>query len=230
MDSTTLSTLLFTGIACVIAAIIGGGLKAFNIEMPVFSSVKRQALLSFVGALLIIFYFIKSPAKPEPNESKKEVTHEAVHEVLNEVEITNRWKTLLENKNIEGLLHQSGIPFTFQNQFVGDKAKLREKYTQFFQTKHDFFSKPYQTMIFAGGGVRDSVIMHKGLYNDAFQNTRDAILHKMASTTPVRDKDYFMLWNYFSEPVQLPFNGLQCSVLLRGPDSSKLKVIAFSYE
>jgi hypothetical protein len=48
------TTLIYTGIACIIAAIIGGGLKAFQIEMPVFSSIKRQIALGIFGGILIL--------------------------------------------------------------------------------------------------------------------------------------------------------------------------------
>ena len=41
------------GIACVIAAIIGGGLKAFGIEIPVLQSVRRQIALLVFGVILI---------------------------------------------------------------------------------------------------------------------------------------------------------------------------------
>jgi len=47
------TTVLVSGIACVIAAIVGGGLKAFDIEIPHFKSLKRQALLGLFGLVLI---------------------------------------------------------------------------------------------------------------------------------------------------------------------------------
>jgi hypothetical protein len=47
-------TLLLTGLACLIAAIVGGGLKAFGIEIPVLSSRIRQAALGFLGLILIL--------------------------------------------------------------------------------------------------------------------------------------------------------------------------------
>lgn len=47
------TTLLTAGIACVIAAIVGGGLKAFEIEMPVLNSRVRQVILASFGLLLI---------------------------------------------------------------------------------------------------------------------------------------------------------------------------------
>ena len=42
-------TLLTAGLVCVIGAILGGGLKAFEIEMPGLDSIRRQVLLGSVG-------------------------------------------------------------------------------------------------------------------------------------------------------------------------------------
>lgn len=47
--------LLTTGLACMIAAIVGGGLKAFGIELPVLQSLSRQLLLGVVGVALIVW-------------------------------------------------------------------------------------------------------------------------------------------------------------------------------
>ena len=47
------STLLLLGIACVIAAVVGGGLKAVGFEFPGLSSIPRQILLAIVGIILI---------------------------------------------------------------------------------------------------------------------------------------------------------------------------------
>jgi len=59
------NTLLTTGLACIIAAIIGGGLKAFGVEIAVLRSWKRQALLAMFGAMLIAAaYIIQRPAIP----------------------------------------------------------------------------------------------------------------------------------------------------------------------
>lgn len=43
------TTFLTVGIACLIAAIVGGGLKAFDIQMPVLNSVPRQLVLGGLG-------------------------------------------------------------------------------------------------------------------------------------------------------------------------------------
>jgi len=47
-------TLLTAGIAFVAAAIIGGGLKAFGIEIPLLKSALRQVLLGMLGLVLIL--------------------------------------------------------------------------------------------------------------------------------------------------------------------------------
>src|SRR5204863_248014 len=51
------ATLLTTGIACIIAAIVGGGLKAFAIEIPVLASGRRQAALGLFGGVLLLVGF-----------------------------------------------------------------------------------------------------------------------------------------------------------------------------
>jgi hypothetical protein len=43
------NVLLGAGAACVIAAIAGGGAKAFGVEIPVLRSVRRQVVLGIVG-------------------------------------------------------------------------------------------------------------------------------------------------------------------------------------
>jgi hypothetical protein len=42
-----------TGIACVIGAVVGGGLKGFGLEIPLLQSIRRQALLAFIGIVLL---------------------------------------------------------------------------------------------------------------------------------------------------------------------------------
>lgn len=51
--------LLYAGIACVIAAVVGGGLKAFGIEIPLFQSLTRQLILGLLGTVLILAYLFR---------------------------------------------------------------------------------------------------------------------------------------------------------------------------
>lgn len=53
------NTLLVAGIVFVGAAIIGGGLKAFKVEVPVIETGVRQVLLGMFGALLILLAFLR---------------------------------------------------------------------------------------------------------------------------------------------------------------------------
>jgi hypothetical protein len=47
-------TLFGLGIFAIIAAIVGGGLKAFGFELGAFASIRRQILLGFFGIFLIV--------------------------------------------------------------------------------------------------------------------------------------------------------------------------------
>jgi hypothetical protein len=60
------NTLLTVGLVCIIAAIIGGGLKAFGIEIPVFQSTKRQILLGALGLILLLMGYASSPPTSPP--------------------------------------------------------------------------------------------------------------------------------------------------------------------
>jgi hypothetical protein len=48
------TTLLTAGIACIVAAIVGGGLKAFGLEIPALASSRRQIGLGVFGAMLLV--------------------------------------------------------------------------------------------------------------------------------------------------------------------------------
>ncbi len=55
------TTLLSIGLACIIAAIVGGGLKAFQIEIPVLQSTRRQIILGAFGCLLLVGAWLLQP-------------------------------------------------------------------------------------------------------------------------------------------------------------------------
>lgn len=57
------TTLLTAGIACLMGAIVGGGLKAFSIELPILNSVGRQMALGALGLVLILASF-RTKANP----------------------------------------------------------------------------------------------------------------------------------------------------------------------
>src|SRR5260370_26253856 len=52
---------LYVGLACVVAAIVGGGLKALGGEVPKVKSGRRQILLAAFGLLLIVLSFFTRP-------------------------------------------------------------------------------------------------------------------------------------------------------------------------
>jgi hypothetical protein len=53
MSVVSIDPLLAFGTVCIGAAIIGGGLKALNVEMPVIASGFRQVLLALFGLILV---------------------------------------------------------------------------------------------------------------------------------------------------------------------------------
>jgi hypothetical protein len=55
---------LGTGLACIIAGIVGGGLKASGIEFPLLASTKRQLALIVFGA--IVLFFANLATLPQP--------------------------------------------------------------------------------------------------------------------------------------------------------------------
>lgn len=47
-------TLFIVGAACIIASVVGGGVKLFGAEIPILNSIRRQLLLAFVGLLFLL--------------------------------------------------------------------------------------------------------------------------------------------------------------------------------
>jgi hypothetical protein len=57
--------LLISGLICIFAAIVGGGFKAFGIELPALQSWKRQAILAIFGVVLVIAGIYSPSLGPE---------------------------------------------------------------------------------------------------------------------------------------------------------------------
>lgn len=60
--------LILLGLACLIAALVGGGLNAFGVEIPVLKSVARQIGLGLLGLILIVIHVTINPLEPPPLE------------------------------------------------------------------------------------------------------------------------------------------------------------------
>ena len=58
------TTLLTAGLACLIASVIGGGLKAFSIEIPLLTTLPRQIALFALGLVLCFIAFGLRPSLP----------------------------------------------------------------------------------------------------------------------------------------------------------------------
>ena len=80
------ATLLTAGLACVIAGIIGGGLKGWGVEIPALQSGRRQAVLTLVGLIFIACSgAIKLPFDQQKAEQKKVDQQKAEHERAEEL-------------------------------------------------------------------------------------------------------------------------------------------------
>jgi hypothetical protein len=62
-------SLLVAGIVCIVAAVVGGGVKMLGAEMPVLGSFARQALLFAVGLAFLLGSFAVMQPKPVPPAS-----------------------------------------------------------------------------------------------------------------------------------------------------------------
>ncbi|NNC43479.1 MAG: hypothetical protein HKO03_09610 [Acidimicrobiia bacterium] len=62
------TTLIVAGVAFVGAAIVGGGLIAFKIEIPLVDSIPRQILLGLFGAVLIVAGFMSGSGAPTSDQ------------------------------------------------------------------------------------------------------------------------------------------------------------------
>jgi hypothetical protein len=60
------SVLLSAGAACIILAVVGGGAKAFGVEVPVLSSPARQLALAVVGILFLAAAYVLRGTGPGP--------------------------------------------------------------------------------------------------------------------------------------------------------------------
>ena len=56
------------GVAAILAAIVGGGLKAFGVELPLLASVRRQSLLLGVGVVLVALGLF-APRLPDKSDA-----------------------------------------------------------------------------------------------------------------------------------------------------------------
>lgn len=63
--------ILSIGIACIIAAIVGGGMKALGAEIPTIASTRRQAILGIFGAALVLLAFNFDRMAQKPADSSK---------------------------------------------------------------------------------------------------------------------------------------------------------------
>ena len=68
------TTLILLGVVCLIAAVVGGGLKALGVEVPAIASVPRQIGLGLLGTLLVVVGIMEQPMPHTPLGNTTETT------------------------------------------------------------------------------------------------------------------------------------------------------------
>lgn len=100
---TRADTLTYVGIACILAAVVGSGIKVFNSEIGPISSWKRQVALALVGVILVVW----SPAAAyvsEPRRVAKSISAD-IETVAGEVQGgTAEYRTSGEGSYLHSLL------------------------------------------------------------------------------------------------------------------------------
>jgi hypothetical protein len=100
--------LLLAGVACVVAAVVGGGLKLLGAEIPLISSTRRQLVLAVIGVALLAW----GAAMPsEQQEQRQQERRELAIELSGRLERIgsdlNRW---LSGQEVPGLIQGNDIP------------------------------------------------------------------------------------------------------------------------
>lgn len=143
------TTLLTTGLVCVIAAIVGGGLRAFGFELPVLQSGTRQGLLAIFGGILIVagVYGLRPSSPLHPSPRPPPFVEKPVDDKKRRVAtILGRWAVKFAARPYEGRLTletQSGrIRGTFKVMQVGyDEVKDAPRTT--WAVEVEGFTQPY---------------------------------------------------------------------------------------
>jgi hypothetical protein len=106
-------TLLGIGIACVIAAIVGGGLKAFGVEIPALSSVRRQILLAICGVFLALGSMIRQSPRA-PDRSDPSLPHGTTGDLGQTATATNERTPTFNAKRPEATVQSETVSGAFE--------------------------------------------------------------------------------------------------------------------
>jgi len=110
-------SLLIAGIVCIVASIVGGGVKMLGAEMPVLSSFPRQALLFAVGVVFLAASFATSGTKPTPTPTPTPTSSASAN-----VGTTNVASAPCVQTSALGCLPRSSAPVSFQDLAAANQA------------------------------------------------------------------------------------------------------------
>lgn len=84
-------TLILLGVGCVVAAMVGGGVKAGYLDIPRFASIGRQWMLGMFGLALMLVGFAAERLPQTPDEP-------GANAAMNEPPLTGDWKDQYGNR------------------------------------------------------------------------------------------------------------------------------------
>jgi hypothetical protein len=103
--------LLLAGVACVVAAVVGGGLKLLGAEIPLISSTRRQALLAVIGVALLVWGGTL-PSEQEQQQQQQQLLEQEQQQEQQRRQLATELNTRLEQigTDLNRRLHGQEVP------------------------------------------------------------------------------------------------------------------------
>jgi len=131
-------SLLLAGIACIVAAIVGGGVNLLGAEFPLLESFSRQALLAAAGTVLIVWGAVIPSASKTQRMEDRAALATSLSQRLDDV-ATNVNRVRSGQPPPEGFIRGNElVPLTdIFNDLHGNRARLGEELYNLLITKAD---------------------------------------------------------------------------------------------
>ena len=161
-------TLITTGIVCLIAAIVGGGLKGLGFEFPVLTSTRRQVIIGIFGLILVIV-----------SQRDKIIEYICKNRIVSEQSVYRSEYPYFKScaANTKNVIVSSG--YTDRSEAIAKLSLLRSKFSEFrfklFETVAKDGESNRQFAIVAGHGLNQTEaqalvkrIKNAGVAKDAY--------------------------------------------------------------
>lgn len=164
------NVLLSAGAACVIVAIVGGGAKAFGVEIPVLASVRRQVALGIAGIGFLAAAFVVGGGPTGSNPVNPAV-------VAYRQEVLAACRTAQSGASGNALMAAANSDGTFdRDRFM---AALRDQITASSSVWQDLWKRPVPNELRADASAAQQAA------NDEITQTRAAV-DKIPAQLPAR--------------------------------------------